>query len=183
MPHTFEPRIQICQEHSWHSTDGDFTQSGITRRTTIMAAFKSTAHFVIIRDGEEQVNTSLKKVARTPKELPKSTPASSGLIPVAETSEDVARETSKPTISELGAHEMSFVAELATVSHDQLDHPMPDAAPLLSDVDDDDVIMVDAPELEVELHVPELDSVQVLITVEDADTVMEDAPPLSPARE
>jgi len=140
-----------------------------------MAAFKSTAQFVIIRNGEQEGGIAcFKKVARSPKELPKSSPVPNGLIPVAD-SEDV--ETSKPTISELGAHEVAFVAELATVSHEDLDHHMPDAPPL-SEVDDDDVIMLDVPELDV----PELDSTaEVLIIVED--TVMQDAPPLSAVQE
>lgn len=89
------------------------------------------------------------------KKLAKASPASSGLIPVGET---------------------SFVFELATVSdHADLDHAMR-GTPQIVDVDLD-VIMVDAPDVEVELGVPELDSAEVYVPiVEDLDTVMENAP-------
>lgn len=105
--------------------------------------------------------------------------------------EDV--ETSDPVTSELPQvstdEPVHFVAELATVSHQDLDHPMPNYEPELGSADtsvskgpqsiiNNDVIMEDAPpllELEgtsVDTSVPEgLESI-------DDDVVMEDAPPL-----
>lgn len=89
------------------------------------------------------------------KKLAKSSPDSSRFIPAGET---------------------SFVAELATVTdHTDIDYQMR-GTPQSTDVVDLDVIMVDAPDIEVELGVPELDSTEVSLTFEDLDTVMENAP-------
>ncbi|POS71387.1 hypothetical protein DHEL01_v210223 [Diaporthe helianthi] len=79
-----------------------------------------------------------------------------------------------------------FAVELATVSnHSDLDHCMQgmQGTPQLFDVEvvDEDVHMVDAPEIEVELDLPELDSTEVFVTVEDPDTVMMEYSPLEPA--
>lgn len=119
--------------------------------------------FVIMRKGENEGNEWLKKLARNPfKKLPKSSPIPKGLVP-------------------LSAHEVAFVAELATVrDHNSLDHDMPDApsGPGMDEVDLD-VIMAEAPPLD-EAH--ELDSTELLIIV-DADIEMKEAPPLDEAHE
>ncbi|KAK7716120.1 hypothetical protein SLS64_003272 [Diaporthe eres] len=92
---------------------------------------------------------------------------------------DEAVETSEPVDSELPADEpVHFVAELAAVStHDDIDHPMPDApaAGVSGGVDETfDHPMPDAPGLDS--TVPEEPQ-----AVEDV--VMEDAPPLDQGEE
>jgi glutaredoxin-related protein len=125
-----------------------------------MEAYNSTALHDLIMLEQLEVKQSAEKAKQNPKNLAEASPASIGPTSAAKTFGHVARETG-PTVSELAAHEVSFfVAELATVSHDDLDHPMRDAPPLCSDIEDDGVIMIDAVELE------------------DEDVVMQDAPPL-----